>query len=322
MPVEISTIVSGAMNMGNMGNMGNYGQFGMPQNVQNQINQQNVQNAQNAANSQNAQTSQSVSSASANGPNTSGPAPTSTTTNQNTTTSNADEQKETTDDSEPPDLLASVLDSFAGNNETDGDSGTMDVDGDTAKDDNVVDTNNNNSNNTNSSNAAANPMSALLNAFSGNSSGGGSGGNPLASLMSAFSGAQRGNNTSNAQEQKRNPLMLINRTLKFIFDAVSINEVQSAQNGKYQFIGNHRNGLRSFVLNTILNGNDTPMRRHEIAMDFANGFGLFMISQFSSERRDVIRSQTVNHFKNHTPSLIDIVLDSGSESVFAERMSG
>jgi len=115
--------------------------------------------------------------------------------------------------------------------------------------------------------------------------------------------------------------MLINRTLKLLFDSVSINEVQSALRGEYGFIGDHRNNLRSFVLNTILDGNDSPMRRLEIAMDFANGFGLFMISQFSSERRDVIRSQTVNHFKNHCPLLIDIVLDSNSESVFAERMS-
>jgi len=115
--------------------------------------------------------------------------------------------------------------------------------------------------------------------------------------------------------------MLINRTLKLLFDSVSVNEVQSALRGDYQFIGDHRNNLKSFVLNTILNGNDSPMRRLEIAMDFANGFGLFMISQFSSERRDVIRSQTVSHFKNHCPLMIDIVLDSNSESVFTERMS-
>ena len=90
--------------------------------------------------------------------------------------------------------------------------------------------------------------------------------------------------------------MLINRTLKFMMDILSMKELSMSKNGNYSFIGSHRNELKSFILNTILGSNDTPMRRHEIAMDYANGFALYMISQFSSEKRDVIRSLTLSHF--------------------------
>jgi len=141
--------------------------------------------------------------------------------------------------------------------------------------------------------------------------------------MSAFGGASNANrnrNNNDSAQQNRNPLMLIHRTLKFMMDTLSMSELNMALNNNYSFIGRHRNGLKSFILNTILGSNDTPMRRHEIAMDYANGFGLFMISQFSSERRDVIRSLTLSHFRNNTPLLIDIILDSNSESIFEQRL--
>merc|ERR1712048_1444597 len=93
-----------------------------------------------------------------------------------------------------------------------------------------------------------------------------------------------------------------------------------AQNGNYSFIRNLRNTLRSFVFDTVLSANDTPMRRHEIAIKLANGFGLYMISQFSPERRDQIRTLTQTHFRNHTSLLLDIVLDSNSEIVFEQRL--
>merc|ERR1712013_171909 len=54
--------------------------------------------------------------------------------------------------------------------------------------------------------------------------------------------------------------------------------------------------------------------------DLANGLGLLMISQFTAERRDVVRSLTLSHFKNNTALLLDIVLDSASETVFAQRL--
>eukprot|EP01083_Nonionella_stella_P139521 425704_1 len=92
-----------------------------------------------------------------------------------------------------------------------------------------------------------------------------------------------------------------------------------AMHGSYSFVRNYRNALRSFVLNSVLASNDTPRRRHEIAMDYAKEFGLFMISQFSPERRDVIRSLTSIHFRHHTPRLIEILLDY-SGSVFEERL--
>ena len=93
-----------------------------------------------------------------------------------------------------------------------------------------------------------------------------------------------------------------------------------ASKGRLHVVGAHRSALRAFVLQTVLDGNDTPMRRHELAMDLANGLGLLMISQFTAERRDVVRSLTLSHFKNNTPLLLDIVLDSASESVFAARL--
>eukprot|EP00483_Globobulimina_turgida_P006508 UN06518 len=115
--------------------------------------------------------------------------------------------------------------------------------------------------------------------------------------------------------------MLINRTLKFMIDTLSMSELNQVRNGNYTFIRNYKNILSSFILNSILGGNDTPMRRHEIAMDYANGFGLFIISQFSSERRDVIRSLTLTHFRNNTPLLIDIILDSNNEIIFEEKIT-
>jgi len=174
-----------------------------------------------------------------------------------------------------------------------------------------------------SASTASNPMSALLNAFSNNANGSNSGGsNPLASLMNVFAN----NNANNGQSQQqnnnnnRNPLMLINRTIKFLMDSISMSELNMAQNGNFSFIRNHWNAVKSFMQNSILSGNDTPMRRHEIAQNYANGFGLYIISQFSSERRDVIRSLTQNLFRHHTPLLIDIVLDSNSEIVFEQRL--
>jgi len=103
-------------------------------------------------------------------------------------------------------------------------------------------------------------------------------------------------------------------------DTLSMKELNMSRNGDYSFIGPLRQTIKSFVLNTILCSNDSPMRRHELAMDFANGFGLFMISQFSSERRDVVRSLTLTHFRHHTPLLIDIILDSNNDHLFESKL--
>eukprot|EP01083_Nonionella_stella_P067534 178695_1 len=329
-PVEISTIVSRGINMQNIGQ-----QF---QQMRQMASGQQPQNAQpNATAPPSVPTVvPAVNLDDANQAPAAVPPP-QTTANTNTTQPNANTTDTNTNAApatQSSSLLSSLLDSFAGSNRNaNDDNSTMDVDeSDTTNTDtNTVASNtstNNNNNNTNTN--ATNPMSALLNVFGGG--GGASGSNPLASLMSAFGGgaaanANRNNNTNNSNSntnpsnaQTRNPLMLIQRTLKFLMDSLCVKDLDAARNENYSFVRNYRNALRSFVLNSVLASNDTPMRRHEIAMDYANGFGLFMISQFSSERRDVIRSLTLSHFRNHTPLLIDIVLDSHSESVFEERL--
>eukprot|EP01084_Bolivina_argentea_P098212 176514_1 len=329
-PVEISTIVSRGINMQNIGQ-----QF---QQMRQMASGQQPQNAQpNATAPPSVPTVvPAVNLDDANQAPAAVPPP-QTTANTNTTQPNANTTDTNTNAApatQSSSLLSSLLDSFAGSNRNaNDDNSTMDVDeSDTTNTDtNTVASNtstNNNNNNTNTN--ATNPMSASLNVFGGG--GGASGSNPLASLMSAFGGgaaanANRNNNTNNSNSntnpsnaQTRNPLMLIQRTLKFLMDSLCVKDLDAARNENYSFVRNYRNALRSFVLNSVLASNDTPMRRHEIAMDYANGFGLFMISQFSSERRDVIRSLTLSHFRNHTPLLIDIVLDSHSESVFEERL--